>query len=596
LTGAHALFAEALQLEDQGRHEEALERYRRLLQERPDLSDAWHNQGLLFARLGRFLDAEQSHRQYIAAHPRDARAYGDLADVLLALDRHEEALAALDRSLQIAPADVSSRVRRGVALACLRRFAEAKEAFASVRSSHPSEFARFVARVAPGAAIDVVLSPQNIFLSRRFAAQGRCDWAGWDEYVAEMRSTADDPAALLEPAIGFMSQHLPLDDAQRHAIMRLIAAPIEARLPPLPAPAPRQRQRIRVGVMSPDYREHLNAYLLLPLFELADRKRFEIYAYSLASDDGGPARARIRAAADAFRDLHTLSDTEAALAIRTDDVDILVDVGGHTTGGRFAVTLQRPARVQVSYLGFPSSLGSKRIDYAIVDRTAAPEGSSWSESLVHLPHTFFLYDYRSAPPPVVVSRRDYGLPEDAFVFCATHKAEKITPECFFLWMDILRAVPGSVIWFANVAPAAPFLRRAAQGCGVDPARLVFTGLEQRDRYLARQVLGDLMLDAANHNALTTACDALGMGLPVLTFGGGTAFASRAGESIVRAAGMPDLVATDRAAYVRTAVELASNQAALAAVRTRLAANRRSAPLFDTAARVRELEDSFERML
>ena len=479
----------------------------------------------------------------------------------------------------------------------MARFDEAREVFFDARARNPQEVASFVQRVVGTGSLDTALSPENIFLARRYAAQGQCDWTDWDRYVAEMRRAARTPDVALEPAIGFMSQHMPLDDEERHAIMRRIAAPIEARLPALPPPAPRQRPRIRVGVMSPDFREHLNAYLLRPLFELADRKRFEMYAYSLAPDDGGPSRARIRAAAEAFRDLHALPDAEAALAIRRDDVDILLDVGGHTTGGRFAITAQRPARVQVNYLGFPSSLGSKRVDYAIVDRIAAPEAASWSESLVRLPSTFFLYDYRGPPPLAVVARRDYGLPEKAFVFCAFHKAEKITPESFFSWMEILRRVPRSVLWFPGMsATAVANLRGEAQRSGVGPERLIFTAFETRDRYLARQRLGDLMLDAFNHNALTTACDALGMGLPLLTLGGGAAFANRAAESILRAAGLPELVAADRDAYVRMAVDLASDAAALGKLRDRLQRNRKTAPLFDTAGRVRELEAAFERML
>jgi predicted O-linked N-acetylglucosamine transferase (SPINDLY family) len=197
---------------------------------------------------------------------------------------------------------------------------------------------------------------------------------------------------------------------------------------------------------------------------------------------------------------------------------------------------------------------------------------------------------------VAVSRREYGLAEDAFVFCAFHKAEKITPECFFLWMDILLRVPVSVLWLAGLTSAAANLRRQAASRGVDPTRLVFATFEPRDRYLARHRLGDLMLDAFNHSALTTACDALGMGLPMLTFGGREAFASRAGESVVRAAGLPELVMADREQYAETAVRLASDRVALQRLRDRLARNRTTAPLFDTAARIRELEAAFERML
>jgi predicted O-linked N-acetylglucosamine transferase (SPINDLY family) len=594
LTGADALFARAIALEDSGRPEEALEHYRRLLAQAPDHADAWHNHGLLLARLGRFAEAEQSHREYIRQQP-DARSHGDLADVLLALGRNAEALAPLGWILERDPDDVPALVRQGMARACLRRFAQARESFGRARA-RPAELERFVHRVAPGADLDCTLSPENIFLSRRYAAQQLCDWAGWDEYLAEFRAAAASPGVALEPAVAFMAFYVPLGAGERHGIARAVAARIEARAAPLPAPPPRRRPRIRIGILSPDFREHLNAYLLAPLFERCDRSRFEVYAYSLGADDGSAARKRILAAADAFRDLRTLTDADAALAIRRDDVDILVDAGGHSTGGRFAIIAQRPARLQVNYLGFPGSLGSARVDYALVDAVAADGGGGeWSEALVRLPQTYFIYDFEERIADALPARREYGLPADAFVYCAFHRAEKITPETFDLWAEILRRVPRSVLWLLAVpAAAAHNLRRAAVARGIDAGRLIFAPFEARARYLSRQRLGDLFLDALHHNAMTTACDALSAGLPVLTLRG-AAFADRAGESLLRAAGLPDMVAADGEAFVRMAVRLGSDAAALGEVRTRLGGQRRSAPLFDTAARVRELSAAFEEM-
>jgi protein O-GlcNAc transferase len=594
LAGVDALFARAIALEDAGSPEEALAQYRELLAREPLHADAWHNHGLLLARLGRLTDAERSHREYAGRRPRDPRAHSNLADVLVALRRDDEALASLDAALAIAPNDVPLLVRRGVVLSCLQRFDAARRAFADGLERHAQEVERLVLRIAPDASLDAALTPENIFLTRRYVAQSACDWGGWDAYVAQAKSIAAGPPLALEPSIAFMVLHLPLPDAERHALVRQITARIETLAPELPPPGPRRSQRIRVGVISPDFREHLNAYLLRPLFELADRRRFELFAYSLGADDGSPARARIRAAADCFRDLRPEADRRAAQIIRDDDIDILVDAGGYTTGARFAITAQRPARVQVNYLAFPASLGSARVDYAIVDRVAAPGQASWSERLVRLPHTYFLYDYRETPQ-AVVSRAEYGLPEDAVVFCAFHKAEKITPECFPTWMEILRRVPRSVLWLFQLQAAAENLRRHARDLGVDPARLVFARYETRERYLARLRLADLMLDAVNHSAMTTACDALGMGLPLLAFGGGAAFAARAGESLLRAAGMPELV-VQPGEYVETAVRLGANPSALRELRARLAAKRTSAPLFDTAGRVRELEAAFEQML
>jgi predicted O-linked N-acetylglucosamine transferase (SPINDLY family) len=292
-----------------------------------------------------------------------------------------------------------------------------------------------------------------------------------------------------------------------------------------------------------------------------------------------------------------MPDTIAASRIQRDGIDLLVDVGGHSTGGRFAITAQRPARIQVMYLGFAGSIGSKRVDYAIVDRVVTPPQSpvEWTEMLVYLPSTYYLYDFRVDAPDIALSRRDYGLPEEAFVYCAFHKAEKITPDAFDLWMRILRSVEGSIIWFlALPAAAIANLRSAAEACGVDPSRLHFAPFDPRSRYLARQRLGDLMLDCFHHSAMTTACDALAAGLPVLTVKG-QSMASRAGESLLRAAGLPELVAGDAEAFLRQAIQLASDRHRLEELRRKLKGNRYSAPLFDTAARVRQLEAAFDQM-
>jgi predicted O-linked N-acetylglucosamine transferase (SPINDLY family) len=595
LADADALFARALALEDAGQADEALKCYWALLEQAPGHEDAWHNQGLLLARLGRFGEAEASHRTYLARCPDSGRARSDLVDVLLALNQNAEALAHLDWLVQRLPADVPSLVRRGVTLACLRRFAEARDAFAHVRAHHDAAAASFLRRVTPNADADAMLSPQNIYLGRRYIAQGSCDWRGWDDYIAEWRRAAHDPGVVVEAATTFMALHLPLAAEERHAIARRVAARIEAATPPMTPPGARREGRIRIGVLSPDFREHLNAHLLLPLFELCDRSRFEIHAYSLAPDDGSAIRSRVRAAADGFVDLQAQSDADAAALIHRHDIDLLVDAGGHTTGARFGITARRPARLQVLYLGFAASLGSSRVDYALVDEIVGANAAEWSEARVFLPDTYYLYDFRTPTPELPLARREYGLPDDGFVYCAFHKAEKITPDAFALWLEVLAATPGSVLWLLALQPAAlANLRSRARQRGIDGARLVPAPFDPRDRYLARQHLGDLFLDTVHHSAMTTACDALGAGLPVLTLKG-SAMASRAGESILRAAGLGDLVAADAEAFVAAAVKFAADPASLRAVAIRLRDARASAPLFDTEGRVRALFGAFEEM-
>jgi predicted O-linked N-acetylglucosamine transferase (SPINDLY family) len=594
---ARAIYAMALCLEDLGQLDEALAHYDTALSVDPAFEDALHNRGLLLLRLDRVEEAEVNQRQYVALRPHAARAHSVHADALLSLGRFEDALRALDEVERLSPADIAARVRRGVALAALRRFADARRVMTDARVADPSAVAAYLGRVSHRPDPEAMLCPENIFLWHAWRRLGECDWLSWDECVKEMARVATQSGLELEPAVAFICRLLPLSGAQRHAVVRKVSARIESKFPTLPPAPERKRRHLRVGVLSPDFREHLNAYLLRPLFELADRSRFEIFAYSLAVDDGSQARASVRDAADAFRDLQPLSDSEAALAIRDDNVDVLLDVGGHTTDARFAITAQRPARVQVNYLGFSCSLASTRVDYAIVDRVAGGDGDEWTEARVFIPDTHFLYDYRSETPQAPVTRRDYGLPEDAFVFCAFHRAEKISPDVFELWMRILARVPNSVLWFrALTERTARNLRAQAEAYAIAPARLVFAPFEPSTdpRYLSRHRLGDLMLDALHHNATTTACDALGAGLPLLTLPG-SAMAARMGESLVRAAGLPELVVQDRDGYVETAVRLACNRAALREATDRLRSNRKRAPLFDTAGRVRALEAAFQGM-
>jgi predicted O-linked N-acetylglucosamine transferase (SPINDLY family) len=326
-----------------------------------------------------------------------------------------------------------------------------------------------------------------------------------------------------------------------------------------------------------------------------DRKRFELYAYSLAPDDRSAARDRIRRNAHAFRDFSALSSADCAQQIRRDEIDILIDAAGHAEGGRFEIIAARAAPLQVLYLGYVCTLGSSRVDYAILDPVVAPieTAGDWSEHLAHLPDSYFLYDFRSRPKTLALKRDDYGLPTDQPVLCAFHKGEKIDPETFSLWMRILAARERAVLWLlADSERAAANLRRAAQQSGVDPARLVFCGREDHERYLARLRLADFFLDALQHNAIVTACDCLNVGLPVLTRQG-TTLTSRAAESLLKAANLPELVAPDSARYQSKALELLDGGAER--VKRKLELERGRAPLFDTASQVRAIEAALAEM-
>jgi protein O-GlcNAc transferase len=543
-------------------------------------------------------EAAEQARRLLASHGDWLGAHSIHGEALLCLGDYGGALKEFDWIAAKAPGDPLATLKRAFALSALGRFDEAREAFDAARRAHPAFVENFRRELSGNAQQSVDLCPENIFLWRRYLATKECNWRDWDGYVATFRRAIVDSSISLERGLVHSALHLPLDGAEVHTLARKVAGEIESRVAPLPpSRSATGDRRLRIGILSAGFGTHVDALLLLPLFELADRRRFDLYAYSLAPDDRSAARDNIRRNSHAFRDLSPLSSADCARQIRRDEIDILVDAVGYADGSRFEITAARPAPLQVLYLGFASTLGSSRVDYTILDGVVAPEAcaADWSEQIVRLPDTYFLYDFRTPPKSLPLKRDDYGLPADQPVLCALHKAEKIDPATFALWMRILHSRPSTVLWLLGENDRmVANLRRAAGDAGIDPARLIFSGREDYGRYLARFRLADVFLDTLQHNAIVTACDCLASGLPVVTSRGST-FTSRAAESLLRAANLPDLVAADPDDYIRKAIELIDSPERVTALRQRIEVERRRAALFNTTARVRELEAAFAEM-
>jgi predicted O-linked N-acetylglucosamine transferase (SPINDLY family) len=349
--------------------------------------------------------------------------------------------------------------------------------------------------------------------------------------------------------------------------------------------------------VSSDFKQHPMTYLASQLFESHDRKRFEIYAYLIDVDDDSPMRQRLYRAFDHFHDAFAESASETAKRIHTDEIDILIDLNGHTRGARTEIMAMRPAPIQVNYLGYAGSMGAAFMDYIVVDRFLVPPGSEshYSESCVFMPGSYLVNDANGPTRSVPQTRAANGLPESGFVFCSFNQPVKFTPDMFDVWMRLLDQVPGSVLWLVAFNPyMKEALRTHASLSGVDPNRLVFTPKVPTEVFLSRFALADLFLDTFPCNAHTTASDALRSGCLVLTCAGRT-FASRVAGSLLTALGLDDLIADTLEDYEAKALKLASQPDALAALRRRLATLRLSSPLFDGAAFARNLEKAFEAM-
>jgi protein O-GlcNAc transferase len=364
-----------------------------------------------------------------------------------------------------------------------------------------------------------------------------------------------------------------------------------------PRPERRTRERLTVGYLSSDFQEHATAQLMAELFEVHDRARFRVLAYSYGRDDGSAMRMRLKDAFEAFVDLEHASHDEAARRIREDEVDILVDLKGYTTGARPEIVARCPAPVQISYLGYPGTLGMPAIDYVLVDAFVVPgeQRQHFSENVVYLPGCYQV-NGRGRPIANRPSREECGLAEGAFVYCCFNAAHKITAQVFDVWMRLLRDVPESVLWLLEPhATAAENLRREAEGrLASASSRLIFAPTLPNAEHLARLGNADLCLDTLPYNAHTLAADALWAGCPVVTCPGET-FASRVAGSLLHAVGMPEMVASSLEEYEAIARGLARDGSRHAAVRAKLEGNRLTTGLFDVVRFARNLEGVYEEL-
>ena len=356
-------------------------------------------------------------------------------------------------------------------------------------------------------------------------------------------------------------------------------------------------RRLRIGYVSSDLRHHAVGYLMVNFFEEHDRKDFEVFAYYTGIKADDPIQARIKANVDHWRDIRGVSDDDAAAQIAQDGIDILVDVNGHTRDARIGVFARRPAPIQVNWLGYPGTMGSSFHHYIVADDWTIPVyAEDWySEKVLRLP-CYQPNDRKRIVDETVPTRSDFGLPDDAFVFCCFNASHKFTRFSFDRWMEIIKATENSVLWLLDYSPETnQRLREQAEARGVAGTRLVFAPKLPNARHLARYPLADMFLDSVPYGAHTTASDALWMAVPVLTWSG-RCFASRVCGSLLRSAGLPDLVCETPDDFVARAIHLAgAGRGELEIVRQRLIANRDTCTLFDVAKLSRSLEDLYRQM-
>ena len=518
------------------------------------------------------LDEAIAHGERLAAsHATSLPLYNMLGSANIQADRRSQATEWFRKALQIAQDDVDTLYNMGVTSQELGRKTEAIYCYERILRLKPD--------LSQIQALKLLLQAHI------------CDWKALrdSEVILE---TLGIEGRMISPFT-----LLPLEDRpDRHRFRsERYSAKLFQQIPlPDPVRPDREPQRLRIGYFSAEIRNHPVARLIARILELHDRSRFEVHVYSHGPVVEDETRARIMRAADHFHEVSPLTDQAIAEHARRDGIDIAVDLTGHTTYARTGLFALRSAPVQISYLGYPGTCGAPFLDYIVADKCLIPEEHRhfFTESPIWLPHCYQAQDDQAAIADQPPSRVALGLPEQGFVFCGINNSYKIRPDLYDIWMRLLHQVEGSVLWLLKSNPwAEKNLRDEAAARGVDPARIIFADWKPYPEYLAQFGRADLFLDSFIYNAGATASNALWAGLPVLTRMG-VGYTARMAASLLNAIGLPELITLSAESYEQLALELATNPARLAAIRSRLQLNRNTMPLFDSSLFTAHLETGY----
>jgi predicted O-linked N-acetylglucosamine transferase (SPINDLY family) len=556
------------------RYEEALADYDRALQLDPDHADTWSNKGNVLGNLKQYDEALAHYDRAIQLEPRNADVWFNKGYTLSNLKQNEEALTHYDRAIQLEPGNAGTWSSKGNALVNLNRYDEALVCYDRA----------------------IQLKPEQDFLYGDWLStkMSICDWENFEAHRDALinRINQRQNAATPFTVLGVC------DDP---AVQKIVAEKYAGHFPVSHALGVMSRRpagdKIRIGYFSNEFHNHATAFLTAELFELHDRSRFEVIAFSFGAERNDAMRQRLSSSFDKFIDVRNQSDREIAQLAREMEIDIAVDLQGYQTEHRTGIFAHRAAPVQVNYLAYPGTMGAEFMDYLVADSTLIPPESQqhYSEKIVYLPDAYQPNDRKRPISQRNFTREELGLPPTGLVFCCFNSLYKITPASFDGWMRIMREVEGSVLWlFEGNQAAMQNLRQEAEKRGISAGRLVFARQMDLPEHLARHRVADLFLDTLPYNAHTTASDALWAGLPVLTIPG-KSFASRVAASLLNAIHLPELITSSQEAFEQKAIELATDPKKREVLKRKLAENRLTTPLFDTPLYTKRLEAAYTEM-
>ncbi|XP_024025154.1 probable UDP-N-acetylglucosamine--peptide N-acetylglucosaminyltransferase SEC [Morus notabilis] len=617
-------------LKDVGRVEEAIQCYNQCLALQPNHPQALTNLGNIYMEWNMVATAASYYKATLSVTTGLSAPFNNLAIIYKQQGSYADAISCYNEVLRIDPLAADGLVNRGNTYKEIGRVSEAIQDYIhaiAIRPTMAEAHANLASAYKDSGHVEAAVKSYKQALHFRpdfpeatcnllHTLQCLCSWEDRDKMFTEVEAIIERQInrSLLPSVQPFHAIAYPIDPMLALEISRKYAAQcsiIASRfaLPAFnhPGPIPVKRdggnKRLRVGYVSSDIGNHPLSHLMGSVFGMHNKEHVEVFCYALSSNDGTEWRQRIQSEAEHFVDVSSMSSDMIAKMINKDKIQILVNLNGYTKGARNEIFAMQPAPIQVSYMGFPGTTGADYIHYLVTDEFVSPRRLAhiYSEKLVHLPHCYFVNDYKQKnldvlDPNCQHKRTDYGLPEDKFIFACFNQLYKMDPEIFNTWCNILKRVPNSALWLLRFPAAGEMrLRAYAASQGVQPDQIIFTDVAMKNEHIRRSALADLFLDTPLCNAHTTGTDILWAGLPMVTLPL-EKMATRVAGSLCLATGLgEEMIVSSMKEYEEKAVYLALNRPKLQALTNKLKAARLHCPLFDTERWVRNLESAYFKM-
>ncbi|BEI32740.1 tetratricopeptide repeat protein [Polynucleobacter sp. HIN5] len=564
-------------LQELKRFDEAIVHYDKALNLKPEYAKGYANKGNALIEIKRFKEAIKNYEIALNFNPNYAEAHSGIGNVLYELKEFDAALLHHNKAIELKPEYAAGWINKGVTLNELKRFNDVVSCYGKALNLCPDIYWAY---------------GSFIYFKMKIAS-----WSGLSDTLEDISRKVKNNQKVADPFVLLSLIDDPLLHMQAAKIYTQHFFSANLVLSPLPKYS--KRERIRIAYFSPDFRSHPVSYLTSELFELHDRSKFEVLAFSLQKaphDD--QMNSKLKNTFDEFIEVDYLSDIEVAQLVRNHEIDIAVDLSGHTKHSRAGIFSYRAAPIQVNWLGYPGTSGSEFIDYIIGDKTIIPISNQllYSEKVAYLPNSYIVDDSKRIPSEKIFSLQEFGLPTNSFIFCCFNNDFKFNPCVLDRWSKILFAVQNSVLWISeNNKDFKKNIMVEFEKRNIESSRIIFAGqIDSMSDYLARYKLADLFLDTHPYGAHTTAVDSLKAGVPVLTFMG-KSFASRVAASLLNAIGLQELIASSPEEYEEIAIALAIEPKKLETIKIKLAHNLKTMSLFNTSLFTENLESIYLKM-